>query len=38
MATYKPLPQEKFLPFMDLLQKDSVKVEVCQNVVKSFIM
>lgn len=32
------LPQDKFLPFMDLLQKDSVKVEVCQNVVKSFIM
>jgi hypothetical protein len=30
--------QDKFLPFMDLLQKDSVKVEVCQNVVKSFII
>jgi hypothetical protein len=29
---------DKFLPFMDLLQKDSVKVEVCQNVVKSFII
>ena len=38
VVTCMLLPQDKFLPFMDLLQKDTVKVEVCQNVVKSFIM
>ena len=32
------LLQEKFLPFIDLLQKESVRVEVCKTIIRSFIM
>ena len=30
------LLQEKFLPFIDMFQKESVKVEVCKNVAEAF--
>ena len=31
-------PQDKFLPFIDLFQKENVKVEVCKTVIKAFIL
>uniref|UniRef100_A0A8C3Y6U8 VPS35 endosomal protein-sorting factor-like n=1 Tax=Catharus ustulatus TaxID=91951 RepID=A0A8C3Y6U8_CATUS len=30
-------PQEKFLPFLDMFQKESVRVEVCKCIMESFI-
>ena len=30
--------QDKFLPYVDLFQKESVKVEVCSGIVRSFVM
>ncbi len=32
------LPQDKFLPFIDLFQKEDVKVEICKTVVRAFTM
>ena len=28
--------QDKFLPFIDLFQKEHIKVEVCMNVIRAF--
>ena len=28
--------QDKFLPFIDLFQKEHIKVEVCMNVTRAF--
>lgn len=30
-------PQERFLPFLDMFQKDSVRVEVCKSIMEVFI-
>lgn len=29
--------QERFLPFLDMFQKDSVRVEVCRSIMEVFI-
>ena len=29
--------QDKFLPFIDLFQRETVKVEVCKTILSSFI-
>ena len=28
--------QDKFLPFVDMFQKDSVKVEICKTIMEAF--
>ena len=28
--------QDKFLPFLDMFQRDTIKVEVCKNVLEAF--
>jgi len=28
--------QDKFLPFVDLFQKENIKLEVCNNIVRAF--
>ena len=29
--------QEKFLPFLDMFQRESVKVEACKSIMEAFI-
>lgn len=29
--------QDKFLPFVDMFQKESVKVDVCKSIMESFV-
>ena len=31
-------PQDKFLPFVDMFQKESVKVEVCKIITNAFLL
>jgi len=32
-----PCLQDKFLPFLDMFQKESIKVEVCKHLTESYI-